>query len=305
MLTVLGETVIDLLPTDTNGGFRAHPGGSPLNVAVALARLGEPTTLLARTSRSAFGQLLKTHAKTNGVTLAGPTDLPEPATLAVVTLGAGGVAEYDFYLDATVDWQWDAGELAIPAATTVLHTGSLACVREPGATAVTHLLDDLHREGRVLISLDPNIRPQALGDLAAARQRTTQLITTAHVVKASIEDVHTLYPGESVTAVARRWAALGPGLVVITLGPDGALAVCNQHETRRTAPLTDIVDTVGAGDAFTAGLLSALRSLDRATPAALHHLDHDQTLTAIDFAIRVASITCTRAGADPPRHKEL
>ena len=304
MLTVLGESVVDLLPSDTNAGFRAHPGGSPLNVAVALARLGEPTALLARLSGSAFGRLLHAHAQRNGVTVTGPVDQPEPASLAVVSLDSNGVAGYDFYLNGTADWQWSSAELAVPVGTTILHTGSLACYLSPGAERISDLLRRLRRDGEVLLSFDPNIRPAVRGDLTATRQRTLELISAAHVVKASSEDLQVLYPGQSVTAVARHWAALGPSLVVITLGGDGAFAVHAGQEVHRTAPPIEIVDTIGAGDAFTAGLLSALRSTGRGTPATIRDLDGDQLIAVIDQAIRIASITCTRAGADSPRHDD-
>jgi fructokinase len=306
MLTVLGEAVVDLLPTDTDGDYRAHPGGSPLNVAVALARLGEPAALLARFSGSAFGRLLHAHADRNGVTVVGPVEQPDPASLAVVTLDADGAASYDFYLDGTVDWQWRPSELTIPAGTTILHTGSLACFRQPGATEVAELMSRLRQDGEeVLLSFDPNIRTTAVGSRAEARQQAVELVSAAHVVKASAEDLHALYPGRTVTTVARHWATLGPSLVVVTLGADGAFAVHADHEVRRTAPPIDVVDTVGAGDAFTAGLLSALRSSGHGTPAAVRNLRRDQIEATIDQAIQVASITCTRAGAASPYLAEL
>lgn len=305
MLTVLGEAVIDLLPTDPDGGYRAHPGGSPLNVAVALARLGEPTTLLARISRSPFGRLLHAHARRNGVTVAGPVNQRKPASLAVVTLDGDGVAGYDFYLDGAADWQWRPAELAVPAGTTILHTGSLACFRSPGADEVSDLLTRLRRDGEILLSFDPNIRPSVIHDLAEARRRTTQLVSTAHVVKASSEDLQTLYPDRPIITVARHWATLGPTLVVITLGGDGAFAVHADQELRRAAPPIEVVDTVGAGDAFTAGLLSALRSTGRGTPETIRDLDREQLAAVIDRAIHVASITCTRAGADTPRQDDV
>jgi fructokinase len=305
VLTVLGEAVVDLLPSGQDGGFRAHPGGSPLNVAVALARLGEPTALLARLSGSAFGRLLHEHAHRNGVTVTGPAGQPQPASLAVVTLDGDGVAEYDFYLYGSADWQWTPAELTVPAGTTILHTGSLACYQPPGADEISNLLDRVRREGEILLSFDPNLRPAVTGDLAATRQRTTRLISAAHIVKASREDLRFLYPGRSVAAVARHWAALGPSLVVITLGDDGAFAVGAGHEIHRAAPRVDVVDTVGAGDAFTGGLLFALRATGHGTPATVRDLDHEHLAAVVDQAIQVASSTCTRAGANPPRLADL
>ncbi len=140
-------------------------------------------------SGSAFGRLLHAHADRNGVTVAGPVNQPQPASLAVVTLNSDGAAAYDLYLDGTADWQWQPAELAIPAGTTILHTGSLACFQPPGADEVSNLLTRLRREGSILLSFDPNICPSVVSDLAEARLRTTQLVSTAHVVKASSEDL--------------------------------------------------------------------------------------------------------------------
>ncbi|GAA1005175.1 ribokinase [Acrocarpospora pleiomorpha] len=304
-VTVLGEAVVDLLPANDRGGFHAYAGGSPLNVAVALARLGEPTTLLARMSRSRFGQLLRAHAETNGVTLAGPLDQPEPASLAVASLDGDGVATYDFYLDGTADWQWSAPELTLPPDTTAVHAGSLTCYRPPGAAAVADFLTRLHHDGDTLVSFDPNIRSSVITDLDEARGQTTRLLSTAHLVKASSEDLETLYPGRAVADIAREWATLGPSLIVITLGADGAYAVSAHHELRVPPQPITVVDTVGAGDAFTAGLLWALRGGDHATPAALPSLGRDHLAAVVEQASHVAGITCTRPGADPPRQDEL
>ncbi|RUL92407.1 carbohydrate kinase [Verrucosispora sp. FIM060022] len=297
MVTVLGEAVVDLVQ-GPDGRFTAHPGGSPLNVAVGLARLGVPATLLARFSTSRFGRILRAHADANGVDLRQAVDTDDPATLAIASLDDDGVATYDFYVDGTADWQWRDDELS-PALTSrgILHTGSLAVFRSPGADRVADALRTARAE-RALISIDPNIRPGLLGTPAQARARVEELIRLAHLVKASEEDVAWLYPGRPVEDVLRHWRDLGAALTVVTLGAGGALALSGTRTFRHPAPVVEVVDTIGAGDAFTAGLLAALSRAASGWP-------NEEIAAALRYAVEVAAVTCTRAGADPPYRHEL
>ncbi|GAA3763732.1 carbohydrate kinase [Micromonospora maritima] len=306
MLTVLGEAVVDLAPADGGDLLAAHPGGSPLNVAVGLARLGRPTAMLARFSRAALGRRLRAHAERNGVDLTAAVADDRPATLAVVSLASTGAADYDFYLDGTADWHWTAEELAaLPAGTRVLHTGSLAALLPPGADRVAELISREHATGRVLVSLDPNVRPAMLTDPAGARRRLLALARHAHLVKASDEDLAWLFPGAPVETAASRLRDLGVRLVVVTRGAQGSYAltagVCLHHPARPVP----VVDTVGAGDAFTAGLLDALVEADAAHPSTVGELDEARLRQVLDRATRVAAVTCTRAGADPPHRADL
>ncbi len=297
VVTVLGEAVVDLVQ-GPDGRFTAHPGGSPLNVAVGLARLGVPATLLARFSTSRFGRILRAHADANGVDLRHAVDTDDPATLAIASLADDGVATYDFYVDGTADWQWRDDELS-PALTGrgILHTGSLAVFRFPGADRVADALRTARAEG-ALISIDPNIRPGLLGTPAQARARVEELIRLAHLVKASEEDGAWLYPGRPVEDVLRHWRDLGAALAVVTLGAGGALALSGTRTFRQPAPAVEVVDTIGAGDAFTAGLLA---DLSRAADG----WSDDVVAAALRYAVEVAAVTCTRAGADPPYRHEL
>ena len=296
-VTVLGEAVVDLVQA-ADGRFTAHPGGSPLNVAVGLARLGVPATLLARFSTSRFGRQLRTHAETNGVDLRHAVDTDDPATLAIASLGGDGTATYDFYVDGTADWQWRAEELS-PALTGrgILHTGSLAVFLSPGADRVADALRAARARG-ALVSVDPNIRPGLIGTPAQARARTEHLVRLAHLVKASEEDVAWLYPDRPVEDVLRHWQQLGVALAVVTLGAGGALALSGTRGFRQPAPAVEVLDTIGAGDAFTAGLLA---ELSRATPG----WPDEDVAAALRYAVEVAAVTCTRAGADPPYRHEL
>ena len=305
MLSVVGETVVDLV-RDGDGRYTAHPGGSPLNVAVGLARLGHHATMLARFSTGSFGRLLREHAAGNGVDVSHAVDSRRAATLVAVTLDDTGSASYDFYTEGTADWHWTYEDLATPPlGTRVLHTGSVACYLDPGADHIAALFRACRASGDVLLSFDPNLRPRLLGDRAQVRRRTEEFVTLAHVVKASEEDLRWLHPGESPEAVARRWLGLGPDIVVITLGAAGAIAVIGQGELRHPAPRVEVVDTVGAGDAFTAGLLSGLVRRELATPRGVRGLAPAILGDLLDDAITVAAVTCTRPGADPPGRADL
>ena len=306
MLTVLGEAVVDLV-AEGDRRFVAHPGGFALNVAVGLGRLGQPVSLAARLSRDTFGELFRAHLADSGADPRHLVDAAEPSTLAVATLDAGGVARYDFWAAGTADWQWSDAELAsvVDDDPDVLHTGSLALELEPGAGRIVDLLARLTAGGRTTISYDPNVRMARLGPVEAGRAAVERVVALAHLVKVSAEDLAWLYPGEEPVAAATRWAAAGPELVVVTLGPDGAVALGpDRRAVHRDAPRVEVADTVGAGDAFSAGLLDALAergALGRGR-AGLAGVDLPAVL---DRATLVAALTCTRPGADPPTLAEV
>lgn len=306
MLTVLGEALIDLV-ADESARYTARPGGSPLNVAVGLAKLGHPTQLMARLSNDAFGRQLRAHAEKNGVITDGSVRASQPSTLAVVSLDDRGRAEYDFYVENTADWQWSRRELAqVPDATTVFHTGSIASWTPPGAKRIAALSAVLRARGGVLLSYDPNARPRLMGSVTKARARVERSVALAHVVKCSDEDHSFLYPSMSVEEVVEHWLSLGASLVVVTHGPDGVLAgsVSGARVRRPTIPVT-VADTIGAGDAFMAGLLASLYSRGRAHPDAVAALADTDLADVLDDATLVAALTCERHGADPPSAAEF
>ena len=163
-VTVIGEALIDLVPGDTPLAYRASPGGSPYNVAIGLARLGQDTALMARLADNAFGRILRDRAVAEGIDLAAAPHAAEPTTLAVVSLDAEGHASYDFYFDGTADWQWTAAETSrMPESTAVLHFGSIASWTAPGSASVIDLARRMRDRGDVLVSYDPNVRPGLLG----------------------------------------------------------------------------------------------------------------------------------------------
>ncbi len=301
-VTVIGEAIVDLLPAGPPRTFQAVPGGSPYNVAVGLARLGHDVTLMARLADTAFGRILRDHARDEGIDLRAAPRAAEPSTLAVVSLDAAARASYDFYLDGTADWQWTAEETGrAPAGTAVLHFGSIASWTPPGDARILELAARLRERGDVLITYDPNVRPGLLPDHHYGQRVVERAIALAHLAKASTDDVEWLYPDRTPDQVARQWLGLGAAMVVITSAAEGAVAFTAQgRPVRRPALDVAVVDTVGAGDSFMAGLIGSLLARRQHAPADLARYRADQLAGALDDAILVASINCERRGNNPP-----
>jgi fructokinase len=311
MVCVIGEALIDLVlaapAVDASGtdGYLAHPGGSPYNVAIGLARLGQHCRLLARLSGDAFGRQLRAHAEANRVDLSLAVNAGEPSTLAVVSLDAQRNASYDFYRTGTADWQWTTAELArIPDDAGWLHTGSLASWTEPGATVIEARLTEL--KPSCLISFDPNIRPALMGERDQAVARIERLVALSDVVKVSAEDLAWLYPGTELATALAGWRDLGPSLVVLTDGGRGARLLRSGGELVSVPAVpVPVVDTVGAGDAFMAGLINALVRDEVLKPDRSGEPSDDAVQAAVTEAGLVAALTCSRAGANPPTAVEL
>lgn len=308
VFAVVGEALIDLVDPGDDSPCLAHPGGSPLNVAIGLARLEQPTVFFGRFSRDPFGTVLRNHAARSAVDLSHAVVDSRPSTIAAVTL-VDGVAQYEFSVDGTADFAWTGEELsALPAGASIVHFGSLASWLSPGSRAVARRIGELHAAGSVLISYDPNVRPRLQPDRAAARADVEDALRHAHVVKASDEDLRWLYADEPVTEVAARWLAAGPSLVVVTRGADGPVAfTAGAAPVQRPVHPVAVVDTVGAGDAFMSGLLDGLARRGVTSPQRLGSTLADPALVAdvVDAASLVAALTCARAGAAPPRRAEL
>jgi fructokinase len=301
MFVVVGEALVDLVGQRGSRTLVAHPGGSPANVALGLARLGDEVTLMTRLGRDALGEMISTHLRTSGVRVeGGPEDTS--TSLAIATLAAG-MATYDFRIG------WDIGELEpLPIETRCLHTGSLATALAPGRTNVEDLLGREHRRGRVTISYDPNVRPALLGTPERALPGIERLVALCDVVKVSDEDLHWLYRDRRDEDVAQEWLGLGPALVVVTRGGQGVYATTADLELWRPAMPIDLVDTVGAGDSFTSGLLDGLHRADLiggSRRGAMAAIDESTLVSVVDAAALVAAITCSRPGADPPTRAEV
>ena len=251
-ILVVGEALVDVVP-DRDGQPQDLPGGSPANVAITLGRLGRDVRLVTLLGDDDRGAAVRAWLEASDVTvLARPTASGRTSS-AAVTLDESGAATYDFDLD------WHLGDVPDDECD-VLHVGSIATVLEPGADAVLDAVR-AHR-GRALVSLDPNARPAITPDRAGPVARVEELVALADVVKVSDEDLHWLHPDDDPVATATRWAGAGPGLVVVTRGGDGAVAVRPDGTTLEVPGVPVVVaDTVGAGDTFSGVLIDALLAL--------------------------------------------
>ena len=301
MIVVCGEALIDMVTTG-DSTRRPTPGGGPFNTARALARLEAPAAFLGHFSTDEFGRMLADQLAADGASLALATFGPEPTTIAVANIGGDGLAEYEFLIQGTSapNLTLDMIPAELPVEVKAVHLGTLGLVLEPMASSLAALVRREH--GRRLVMLDPNIRPVLTTD-PQYRSRLDSLISQSTIVKASDADLDWLFPGLDRMAAARALLARGPKMVVVTLGAKGAIGVTASAEVRVPAPVVRVVDTIGAGDAFGAALLAWLHDHGRLSRDL--RLDREELRAALEFACLVASITCTRPGADPPRRAEL
>jgi fructokinase len=286
---VVGESLVDVV-TSPDGSVVERPGGSPLNVAVALGRLGSPVQLVTAFADDEHGALLRQHLAASRVAVA-----RQPiarTSVAHARLDRQGAATYDFSLT------WELPDVTVPEPLSWVHVGSLGVTQPPGAAAVAGFADRVR--DRAVVSYDPNCRPALMGDPVTTLRQVEDQVRRSDVVKLSDEDADWLCPGEPLTSLARRWLALGPSVVVVTGGERGAQAwTAELHVRVPSVAGAPVVDTVGAGDAFMAGLVWCLAGHD------LDLVRRDELRRALGVAARVARLTCERPGADPPWRHEL
>lgn len=299
MIAVCGEALIDFTPSEIGGeqAYMPRPGGSPCNVAVGLARLGVPTAFIGRLSTDHFGETLRGHLADSGVNLRWLSRGGEPTTLAFVIPLADGAHDFAFYGVNTADQNLVIADLprAFPDDVSALHFGSYSLMLGESARACETLMRREYR--RRFISLDPNVRPSLFPDRAAYRRRIEALLEFVAFVKVSAEDLRWLYPNESRPDVAYRWLDAGPALVVLTLGADGAIGITPKRRIHSPAVPVSVADAVGAGDAFTAALLSHLYNAGYLSLAAIPTLTHQALGTALAHANLHAAVACARQGA--------
>src|SRR5262245_49143817 len=304
MITVVGESLVDVVLRPGSDAQTTHPGGSPANVAVALRRLGQPTALVTQIGADEYGALLNGYLATDGVevVLAGPTNVPTSRALA--HLDTDGAATYEFELS------WDVRGLRLAAGSTALHVGSLGLVLEPGAREVLDLVETVSRRGDVVVSYDPNFRSSVTPDHRRAAATADRVARAAHIMKLSNEDLAFLYPSTTPEQLARHLFSLDPGrsqLLIVTSGAHGAVVATRTSSFSVAAVSIRVVDTVGAGDAFMAALLAGLAEVHKLSPHGLAMLStHPYVLNhVVSQAMAAAALTGARAGADPPTREEL
>jgi fructokinase len=300
-IVVAGEALYDLVLSegDTLAG---HPGGGPYNTARTLARLGRPVAFLGRISTDRLGARLRRELENDGVLTSAVVATDEPTTLAVAEMDRGGVATYNFYTAGTAASGLRAAEAvaALPAHLAALHLGTLGLVLEPTATALEAVLETV--DERAVVMLDPNVRPQLITDPEGYRRRLTRVLRRVDVVKVSDKDLEWLSPGLELVEAARRLVQAGPQVALLTHGASGATVVTAGGSTFVPAVAVEVVDTIGAGDAFGGGFLAWWHEsgLGRAELG-----DGEATLAGTRFACEVAALTCARVGALPPLRSEL
>lgn len=300
MILCCGEALIDMIP-GPDGRFAPLPGGAVFNTAIALGRLGAPVGMLTGLSRDAFGRQLEATLIENGVDTGHLIRSDRLTTLAVVHL-QNSAATYAFYDEESAGRGVQSEDMPLLSdAITGLFFGGISLVSNPAADAYAELLLR-EREGR-LVMMDPNIRASFITEKTAYRARLARMMGLVDIVKVSDEDLHWLVPG---TANWRDKAqGLGPHVVLVTFGAKGAVAVVGNQTVEVAAIPTAVVDTVGAGDTFNAGVLAALNAAGVTTRAAVGSLAAADLRGALELGVKAAAVTVSRAGANPPWAQEI
>jgi fructokinase len=305
MIIVIGEALIDLIQDRDNiDEYKAVVGGANANVAIALARLETPHAFLARISTDSFGKQIREKLQKNNVNLDKAITTNEPTTLAVVSINEQGSPTYSFYVNGTADWGWTPEELPNLEAKAI-QFGCLTMAMEPG---------NLHIEewaraqaGAKTISHDINMRPALGFNQAKEKERVERVNSFSQIIKASDEDLEWLDPTRTPEETATEWSK--NKLVLITKGSEGVDVYKNQEKLFNVpSRKIKVVDTVGAGDTFTANLLAQLlenNHLGENPTDKLMNIKDEDLHTYVHIAGIAASINCERAGAEPPTKVEV
>ena len=302
MILVGGEALYDLVPQGSAEELRGHPGGGPFNTARTIGRLERPVAYLGRLSTDRFGQQLESLLADDGVGLDSVVRTDEPTTLALAEVDHDGVARYRFYERGTAapGLTPEAALEALPDGADIVHVGTLGLALEPVASALEAVVERLSE--RALVAVDPNCRPWVIDDADAYRSRLDRVFARTHLLKVSEEDLEYLVPGAPPVEAVRALLERGPGVGLLTRGPNGALVVTRTAEVAVPAPRAKVVDTIGAGDAFGGGFVAWWdeRGLTRENLGEI-----DLVVEATRFACLVAARTCSKPGASPPYRHEL
>ena len=318
MILVIGEALIDLIENRYQAsGFNAVVGGANANVALALARRGTKHQFLGRISNDRFGKIIRERLETNGVHLEHSVVAEELTTLAVVSIDSNGVPSYSFYVNGTADWGWTDAELPTDVELENMHAtaiqfGCLTMAMQPSSAVIEKWARDHFDQKSVTISHDINMRPALGFDAAEERVRVERLNQISHIIKASDEDIEWLYglsEGADLDGIVADWIGDTERIVLVTRGADGT-SIYRKRTARVDVPSRkiNVVDTVGAGDTFCANLLGQLSDADSLGSDAFDRLENLSDADLHEFvrvAAVAASITCERAGCEPPTSADL
>jgi fructokinase len=301
IILVGGEALYDLV-YEGDEDLHGHPGGAAFNTARTIGRLGQPVAYLGRLSTDRFGTRLERMLAADGVRLDAVVRTDEPTTLALAELDETGSARYRFYERATSapGLTPEAALAALPPAVGMLHVGTLGLTLEPMATALEAVVEEL--SGQALVMFDPNVRPSSIGDADTYRSRQRRVLARSDVVKVSEEDLAWLEPQSSAASAARMLLQAGPRVVLLTRGGDGVQVVTGAGDVFVPAHDVEVVDTIGAGDAFGGGFIAWWRSQGFGREQLE---DQEAVVEAAAFGALVAARTVERAGASPPFLHEL
>lgn len=306
MILCAGEALIDMLPRETADGERAfapYSGGAVFNTAIALGRLGAPAGFFSGLSTDLFGTQLEETLEASGVDTGLAHRSDRPTTLAFVTL-TDGQASYAFYDENTAGRMLTEADLpALPDGVEAVFFGGISLVVEPCAKAYEALA--MRAAGGRVVMVDPNVRPGFITDEAAYRARIDRMIGAADLVKVSDEDLAWLAGHDDHDRAAAEMLAKGPTALFVTEGATGARGYWGGESLFVPSKKVDVVDTVGAGDTFNAGVLAALHEADVLSKDGLGALTADHVEAALSLGARAAAVTVSRAGANPPTRDEL
>lgn len=308
MILCAGEALIDMLPRQTDAheaAFAPYPGGSVFNTSVALSRLGIETEFFTGLSTDLFGERLSGVLMANGVGSALAHRSDRPTTLAFVTL-TDGHASYAFYDENTAGRMLTDADLpAIPETARACFFGGISLAVEPCADAYASMITRAHALGRVVM-IDPNIRPGFIADEARFRTRLDAILAATDIVKVSDEDLRWLLGDDPLPVLAEKLRTKGPSVILVTKGADGVSGFYHGGEIHVDAQAVQVVDTVGAGDTFNAGVLAGLNDVNALNKEMIvNGLEEDVLRSAMTLGVHASAITVTRAGANPPRRDEL
>lgn len=311
MFIICGEALIDIFVDDnsksvqTSFPLQASVGGSPFNVAIGLARLGQHVSLLTGLSTDIFGQRLSSVLVSEGVSQELIVKKDSPSTVAFIEKNKEGVPSYLFLGEGAADRSLSTADIDIQMDTpTAIHLGSYSIVAQPTADSLLGLVKNF--SGKCLISLDPNIRAIVEPDMKVWQIRVEELVTLADIVKISDEDLELLYPDNAPEDILEKWLDTGLKMIVLTRGGEGSTLWSSQAKVNVATPNITVIDTVGAGDTYQAALLESLGNLiaDHGYEWATQ-LSSDKLTEIGSYAAAAAAITCSRQGADLPTKSEI
>ncbi|RWG23074.1 MAG: carbohydrate kinase [Mesorhizobium sp.] len=306
MILCCGEALIDMLPRTTAEGeaaFAPYVGGAVFNTAVALGRLGAPAGFFSGLSSDLFGGQLREALGASKVSSTYAHTSPKPTTLAFVRL-TDGQATYTFYDENTAGRMLAIEDLPkLGAEIEAMLFGAISLISEPAGSAYEEFMRREHNS-RVMM-LDPNIRPNFIPDKAKHLRRIREMMAMADIVKLSDEDLNWFDEAGSHEEVVRNWLDRGPSLIVVTHGSEGAVGYSREHKVTVVPRKVKVVDTVGAGDTFNAGILASLHEQGLLTKAAIGGLSEEAIRSALELGAKAAAVTVSRAGANPPWRHEI